>query len=162
MATNSEPLEIRFWRKVRKTKTCWFWTGSTLGRRNHRQGHMHRCRRNGKSITDYVHRISWELHNGAIPKGMCVLHSCDNGLCVNPDHLFLGTQLDNMRDMDAKGRRKVPIGEQHSGTNLTDTQVIGIRLANGKLPQDVIASIAGTSRATVSGILRGVIWKHLL
>lgn len=52
-----------------------------------------------------AHRLSWQIANGSIPDGLQVLHHCDNGACIRPDHLFVGTQADNMRDMDAKGRR---------------------------------------------------------
>lgn len=55
---------------------------------------------------DYTHRVSWVIHNGAIPPGMAVLHRCDIGECVNPEHLFLGTQTDNMKDMQEKGRAR--------------------------------------------------------
>jgi len=61
--------------------------------------------RNGKNVSQRAHRVAWEEAYGPIPEGMCVLHRCDNPPCVNVDHLFLGTHQDNVRDMDAKGRR---------------------------------------------------------
>lgn len=100
-------LEQRFWAKVDKTDDCWLWSGSKSGLYGH--GEIGRGRRTEGKVK--THRLSWELHNGSIPKGMHVLHKCDNGLCVNPDHLFLGTQKDNMVDMAKKGRNR----NQNSG-----------------------------------------------
>ena len=89
-------LEERFWEKVNKTIDCWEWIGAI-----DRHGY-------GKFSIKYkkyiAHRISWELHNGKIPKGICVLHRCDNRKCMNPEHLWLGTQQDNSDDMIRKGR----------------------------------------------------------
>jgi hypothetical protein len=89
----------RFWEKVDVSfKTgCWEWTGF-----RGRTGYG-RVRFNGR--TQSAHRVSYELTWGPIPVGLSVLHSCDNRACVRPDHLSLGTQGDNMRDMFAKGRR---------------------------------------------------------
>ncbi len=92
-------LEERYWAKVEKTNDgCWGWVSGTdafgYGRLIAPGG-----RKNLKA-----HRVSWELHNGPIPGGMCVLHRCDNPPCSNPDHLFLGTKADNVADMNAKGR----------------------------------------------------------
>lgn len=87
----------RFWAKVRKTDDCWLWTASADGK-----GY-------GKMLVDgklqQAHRLSWLIHTGESPGDWHVCHKCDNPPCVRPDHLFLGTAVDNMRDMHAKGRR---------------------------------------------------------
>src|SRR5687767_4720826 len=92
----SRPLSERFWEKVRKTDGCWLWTAS---RNAKGYGQIMYQRR-----PIHAHRVSWQLANGPIPDGLCVLHRCDNPQCVNPGHLFLGTIVDNNRDMFAKGR----------------------------------------------------------
>ena len=82
---------------------------------------------NGK--LEYAHRISYKIYNGEIPEGMLVLHSCDDGSCVNPDHLHLGTDADNMREMQERGRKKPGIskGEKNGRAKLTEKEVIEIR-----------------------------------
>lgn len=95
------PEVVGFWRRVVKTDTCWLWMGAKskgYGRyRIVRGANSRRC-----------HRVSWELAHGPIPPGMVVMHSCDNPSCVNPAHLSLGTQRDNVHDAIAKGRHKIP------------------------------------------------------
>lgn len=89
--------EERFWNKVSKGKDdeCWNWTGCTVIGYGVLKNHS-------KPIK--THRASWIIHFGSIPKGMCVCHKCDNKLCCNPNHLFLGTFADNNHDRDKKGR----------------------------------------------------------
>lgn len=93
----NEPAETRFWMRVDKSGECWTWTAA---RGDHGYGSF--TDDDGRSVS--AHRFSHQLHYGPIPKGLVVCHKCDNPPCVRPDHLFLGTQADNVRDMQAKGR----------------------------------------------------------
>lgn len=90
----------RFWNKVSKTPGCWIWKGSS-------RGAGYGCIHVNGIVVD-THRLSWEMHYGEIPEGLCVCHICDNRLCVRPDHLFLGTHQDNSDDAKNKGRTYHP------------------------------------------------------
>ena len=106
-----------------------------------------------------AHRISWRLHNGPIPNHLYVLHRCDNPCCVNPSHLYLGTQADNMADMVSKGRSSrhgAPSGEKNGMAKLTDIQVERIRLLNGALTQREISKQFGVSQGHVSEIMNHI------
>ncbi len=100
-----------------------------------------------------AHRISWVMHKGPIPAGLQVLHRCDNPLCVNPGHLFLGTHAENMRDMAKKGR--AASGDVNGNTKLTDIEVAEIRTMAGKMLQREIAALYGVNKNHVGVLIRG-------
>lgn len=127
----------RFWRSV--TKGCWIWTG-------HKNNKGYGMIGKAGSSTDFwlIHRVSWVIHRGPIPDGLCVLHRCDNPLCVNPDHLFLGTKKDNTQDMIAKRRNR-------GAARLTEDQI-----------REIIAldrSVGYKQIAARYGITRGHVWR---
>jgi len=111
-----------------------------------------------------AHRVSWKIHNGKIPEGLSVLHKCDNPLCVNPDHLFLGTQEDNMTDKVSKGRQSsvILLGELNGQAVLVESQVIEIRelYSTGLVSQQDIADYFGVSRSHISNIITGHKWRN--
>lgn len=98
--SDATTLRERFWANVEKSDGCWKWVGPM------RSTGYGRIWVNKKRGVQSAHRVSWELHHQD-PGEMSVLHHCDNPVCVRPDHLFLGTQADNMRDMTAKGRGRI-------------------------------------------------------
>ena len=116
---------------------------------------------NGK--TKYAHRIAYELHKGEIPDNMCVCHSCDNPACINPSHLFLGTQRENVADCISKGRSNTPKGENHHKAKLTESDVHQIKhlLAEANLTLKQIANTFGVKLETISNIKTGKSWKHI-
>ena len=155
--TRSAPA-LRFWSKVDKTSDCWEWTGS---KNSKGYGQLNI---NGEPVL--AHRLSWEMAFGKIPVGTgyhgeCVLHKCDNPGCVNPAHLFLGTNLDNVSDMISKGRKVILKGSQLS-TKLSDDQVRNIRSNRGISSQRELAREYGVSKSTINSIQMGGTWKHLI
>lgn len=145
-------MEDRFWQKVVKTDYCWEWHG-TLG-----TGGYGRFKRDGKSTgLVYAHRYSYELHVGPIPNDLLVLHRCDNPPCTNPEHLFLGTDQDNMNDMVSKGRSLG--GERSPFAKLTEAQVLEIRASTE--PPYIIAARLKISSPTVINIRARRSWKYL-
>lgn len=105
-----------------------------------------------------THRLAWTLAHGPIPPGMQVLHRCDNPACINPEHLFLGTQADNMKDMARKGRSSR--GVKNRTAKLTEEQVLAIRA--DPRPHRTIAACYGIKHTNVGDIKRGRIWRHVL
>ena len=112
---------------------------------------------NGKASS--AHRISWRVHKGEIPLGMHVLHRCDVRPCINPDHLFLGTHLENMRDRASKKRGADFSGEKNPRTILTEKDVLEIFNSIG--PAAVLAEKFNINRGTVYSIRNGHNWQNL-
>ena len=140
---------LRFESKVYRTGECDIWlstqTSSGYGRMS------------VDNTQCFAHRLAWMYEHGDIPDGMLVCHKCDNPLCVNPQHLFLGTTQENTGDRQAKGRQAN--GERQHLAKLTASDVIAIR-ASGKLLRELAAEY-GVSIATVSHVKRGDTWKHI-
>lgn len=111
----------------------------------------------GKDVR--AHRWSWLLHKGEITGGLHVLHRCDVPTCVNPEHLFLGTNVDNVKDKIAKGRDyKLPPQRK---PKLTEEQVAEIRRLRGKVRQIDLAAMFGVHHSQISRIQTGAFWRHL-
>lgn len=108
----------------------------------------------------FAHRISWEAVHGPISPGMFVCHTCDNRRCVNPNHLWLGTQADNVADMVVKGRRQMAKGEESGRAVLSENDVRAIR--RSKENQKTLAAVYGVGKNTIHCIVRGKSWKHLM
>lgn len=145
----------RFWRNVKKTDDCWLWTGTIL---SHGYGQIslgHPSTPGSKRWR--THRFSWELHHGPIPDGMVVCHACDVPACVNPAHLFLGTQAENVRDADRKRRRNA-FGVQK--LNEDDVRVIRAQAARGISRHDIAAAFS-IAPNTVSQIVHRRTWGHV-
>ena len=130
---------------------CWIWQSGTRGSNEKKQYGRHWA--NGKSIN--AHRFSYIIHVGEIPDGVYVCHKCDNPLCVNPKHLFLGTHQENMNDMVAKNRAYKGRGEEKYWlSKLTAKQAEEIK--NSTLSQSKLGKIYGVAQTTISRIKRGV------
>ena len=130
---------------------CWIWQG-TKSRKGY--GIIWDSERKHRK---HAHRASYSLFNGTIPDGLCVLHKCDIPACVNPEHLFLGTNADNNEDCRKKGRNA--FGETNGSAKLTNEQVRKIR--SDTRTSRKIAKDYNVSNMTVSYIKRRIKWKHL-
>jgi hypothetical protein len=151
---------VRFWKYVRKTRGCWYWTGATT---YGGYGVIQSGPRGGKLLR--AHRLSWRIHYGDFDESLALCHHCDNPSCVRPDHLFLGSHSDNMQDMLAKGRAGTERahGTGHHAAKLTDDSVRAIRAAYaaGGSSLNALAARYGVSKKTILNVVRGRIWTHV-
>ena len=150
---NITPLVDRFHAKYERVpfSGCWVWTGSVTGKG---YGHI-----SNKGVDFGAHRTSWELHRGPIPAGLLVCHRCDVRVCVNPDHLFLGTPQDNVDDCAAKGRLGVTSGEDSPKAKLNREKVAEIRATTAWMSINRQAKKYGVSRSVIRKVLRFQSWK---
>lgn len=151
--------QLPFWDRVKaqtvvEASGCHVFTGSKddcgYGRIN----------KDGKLVR--LHREVWKKEHGKIGKKNVICHTCDNPACINPDHLFIGNQEDNIADMDKKGRRISLFGSDHGMAKLTEKMIPAIRqmLKRGDTCQD-IAKLFGVTDMTIRHIKKGRTWKHV-
>ncbi len=154
MGPKPVPLEIRIERFISRSADpdgCWLWTGALC----YGYGMIYS---NAVHNVIRVHRWIWEREHGPIPNGLLVCHHCDVRRCCNPQHLFLGTNTDNLRDMAAKGRSTY--GTKNKGAKLTADQVLEIRALTSYTYQK-LADVFGVSRVTIKRIKRRRTWTRI-
>jgi hypothetical protein len=139
--------------KVDGATGCWNWTA---GKDKNGYGQFSPYRRQNMR----AHRASYELHREPIPEGLCVCHRCDNPSCINPDHLFLGTNAENTADRQAKGRQRYAIGSACGRAKLTEEEVSVILAAEG-VTHRKLADRFGVTQSTISEIRSRKIWTHV-
>lgn len=148
----------RFWCKVDRSggpDACWNWTGSRIPKG---YGNLKWDGKNRRA-----HRVAWTIAFGSIPIGLHVLHNCDNPSCVNPRHLFLGTNQDNVDDRERKGRNNPPRRQKHWKHKLTNDQVADIRKRYSRYGVGGESSLAlarafGVNPSTIQRIVRRENW----
>lgn len=165
MSSRVERIISRFFKFVDKESNppCWMWTGAKAGGRekHQRYGYFRPTWFKGDRKQDYAHRVSYIIHFELLLPEDTILHSCDTPLCVNPDHIFKGTQQLNVDDMVSKNRHT--FGERNGMAILSEQDIadVFIMRANGMFHHE-IASKFGVSRPTISLILEGKNWKHMV
>ena len=150
--------EERFWQKVNKKseEECWEWLGST-----HHQWGYGGFNIDGKYMA--AHRYSWIFHNGEISKDKIICHHCDNPSCVNPLHLFMGTNQDNSDDMYNKNRQAIVIGEKNPKAKLLEADVLKIRwmFKSGKYSKVALGKMFGVTPGSIAHIVKRRQWIHI-
>ena len=150
----------RFEAKILKSESCWEWIGMKF-QTGYGMFSVSQKRYGRKTISS--HRVSWMIHSGMdIPKGMWICHTCDNRICVNPDHLYLGTPRDNNRDTVNRGRGNRMVGTQCSWAKVTEEQVMEILSSPYKAGANKeFAERFGVSQSQISHIRSGKRWPQM-
>ena len=149
-------IQERFWSKVFKGENCWLWLAQKTAFGHGRFSVYHPDR--NRHIPEYAHRWAWMLTHGPIPEGIQVCHHCDNPGCVNPGHLFLGTQADNMFDAMSKGR--MCYGLNRSNHKLDPDKVRLIRADTRS--RAAIAAAFGVSEGVIQRVRNRTVWKSVI
>lgn len=145
----------KFWEKVdvRDKDDCWIWQG-----RINEKGYG---RLQVGSVQKYSHRYAWELSNNQeIPNGKIIMHLCDTPLCCNPNHLSIGTQTENIADMNAKKRHCKGTDKINAKLNEQSVKEIRELLSNGMSPP-AIAEKFNVSRGAIHQVKKGITWRHI-
>lgn len=158
----------RFWDKVKKGDSCWEWQAAQDGFGYGRFGF--------RGCNQRAHRVSWILHFGSVPIGLCVLHKCDNPRCVNPEHLYLGTKKDNARDRERRERGNHASGSRHGchthlgmrrgsrngRAKLDPKKVRSIRKKyEGGVRKIDLARLYDVSDAVINSVVQRKSWSHV-
>ncbi|WP_420454398.1 HNH endonuclease signature motif containing protein [Rubrivirga sp.] len=134
---------------------CWIWKGYTIRNRSGQAyGRLKRCGKN-----HLAHRFAFAQVHGPIPPGLVVRHRCDKTLCVNPDHLEVGTHKDNAHDRESRGRGNHPSGASHYKSSLTASDVSDIRDARGTVAVRTLAATYGVAHNTIVQIQNRERWN---
>lgn len=151
----TETLAERLWRQVQRGDGCWPFIGA---RSNKGYGYFKH-----DGVARFAHRVAYADANGPIPDGIDVLHRCDNPPCCRPDHLFLGTQADNVADMISKGRDRKAVGSRTGNARLTEAKVVDIRRRHRKrvVTAQMLADEHGVSVEAVEKVLQRQTWRHV-
>ena len=151
LASKAREISDLFWSKVDKQDECWIWIAAInmFG-----YGHFAIERKIYKA-----HRVAYMIKHGDIPDGMYILHSCDNPACVNPEHLRVGTQKDNIMDRTIRGRHNPTSGTKNAWAKLTEKDVLQIRGSN--LSALELSELYGISRSNIYNILGRRTWTHI-
>lgn len=153
----SDTIEERFWKQVvivPYDNGCWLWSGHT-----NQKGYGQIGRGAAGAGEIKAHALSWIIHYGRIPEGKCVLHRCDNPPCVNPNHLWIGTRLDNNRDSVSKGRNQR--GEKHRFSKFTNQDINDIRSLWPQMNQADLARRYNVNWSAIWKIVHKKTWKHI-
>lgn len=151
--SDAERIRDRFFALTKKTDTCWLWTAHKMRLLPYGRMTVHR------GWYELAHRISYVLHVGPIPDGLHILHRCDNPSCVRPDHLFPGSNSDNVADKVAKGRQSFLLGEKHPSAKLNNASVAFI--FRSRKSGVALAEEFGVSTNVICRIRRGKSWTHI-